>query len=200
MKKFIIFLLAVALIFPLMVLARIGVGVAIGKIEVKEPLKPGGVYNLTPLIVLNTGDEPADYEIKIAYHSEQPQLQPAQEWFSFSPSPFHLEPGQSQNVAVKLTLPVKTEPGDYFAYLEAHPIVKAGPGVTIGVAAATKLYFTIAPANIWQGIYYRVVSFLTMYAPWTWVVLAMMLAAVIITLFRKYFTFQVGVKKINKKP
>jgi len=99
-----------------------------------------------------------------------------------------------------MTLPIKTAPGDYFAYLQAHPINKtvASGSATIGVAAAVKLYFTVVPANIWQGIYYRVVSFWTMYSPWTWIVLAMMLAAVIITLLKKYFTFQIGVKK-NKQ-
>lgn len=200
MKKSIIFLLIVILIFPLIVLARIGVGVGIGKIEVDESLKPGGVYDITPLVVLNTGDEPSDYEIKVNYHAKQAELQPSQEWFSFIPSPFHLEPGQSQNVAMKLTLPVKTNPGDYFAYLEAHPIIKAGAGTTIGVAAATKLYFTVVPANILQAIAFRIFSFLKMYSPWSWVVLALIAGAVIIvvlrTLFKKFLKLQI---KISKK-
>ena len=178
-----------------MVFARIGVGVGTGKIEVDEPLKPGGIYDLPFLSVFNTGDESADYEIEVTYHSKQPQLRPFQEWFSFSPSLFHLEPNKAQSVAIKLALPVKTEPGDYFAYLEAHPVVKAGPGTTIGVAAATKIYFSVVPANIWQAIGYRISSFWTMYSPWTWVVLAIVLGAIIIALFRKHFALQIRVKK-----
>lgn len=198
MQKFIVFLLIIVLLFPLVVFARIGVGVGAGKIRVDEPLKPGGIYNLPSLPVFNTGDESSDYTVRVTYHADQTQLRPSQEWFNFIPSSFHLEPGKSQSVAIKLALPVKTEPGDYFCYLEAQPVVKAGPGATIGIAAATKLYFTIVPANIWQAISYRISYFFRLYAPWSWVVLAMVVGAVIIALFRKFFAFQVGIKRKEK--
>jgi len=165
MLKITLFIIIISLIFPALILAGVGVGVNLGKIEIDEPLKPGGIYNLPSIGVINTGDEPGDYELAVTYHQDQPELRPAQEWFSFSPSSFPLEPGQSQSVAIKLSLPMKISPGDYFAYLEAHPIIKAGPGTTIGVAAATKIYFTIVPANIWQAITYRISSFFTVYAP-----------------------------------
>jgi len=198
MKKIIlssiIGLVVIFLITPA-VFARIGVGVNLGKIEIDEPLKPGGIYNFPSIGVINTGDEPGEYELDVTYHQDQPQLRPSKEWFSFNPSPFHLEPGQSQSVAVKLTLPVKTKPGDYFAYLEAHPIIKAGPGTTIGVAAATKTYFKVVPANIWQAITHRISSFFTMYAPWTYVVLAVVVVAIIIAIFRKFFAFQIGIRR-----
>ena len=195
MQKIITFFLISCLFLPLMVLAGVGVGVNLGKIEIDEPLKPGGIYNLPNIGVINTGDEPGEYELDITYHQDQPQMRPLKEWFSFSPSSFHLEPGQSQSVAIKLSLPVRVKPGDYFAYLEAHPIIKAGPGTTIGVAAATKTYFTIAPANIWQAIYYKISSFLAIYAPWTYVILAMVMGAVIITIFRKFFALRIGIRR-----
>ncbi len=66
--------------------AGVGVGVNLGKIEIDEPLKPGGIYNFPSLGVLNTGDEPGDYEVEVTYHQDQTQLRPAQEWFSFDPS------------------------------------------------------------------------------------------------------------------
>jgi len=195
MKKITILLLTITLIFPLMVFSGVGVGVNLGKIQIDEPLKPGGIYNFPSIGVINTGDEPGEYELAVTYHQDQPQLRPAQEWFSFSPAQFHLEPGASQSVAVKLSLPVKTKPGDYFAYLEAHPIIKAGPGTTIGVAAATKTYFSVIPANIWQAIYYKAQSFFVMYAPWTYVVLAVVIAAIIIVIFRKFFAFQIKIRR-----
>lgn len=195
MQKFILFFLITFLIFPLVVFARVGVGVNLGKIEINEPLKPGGIYNFPSIGVINTGDEPGEYELDITYHQDQPQLRPAKEWFSFSPSTFHLEPGQSQSVAIKLILPVKTKPGDYFAYLEAHPIIKAGPGTTIGVAAATKTYFSVVPANLWQAIYYKISFFLVIYSPWTYIVLAVIVAAIIITIFRKFFALQIGIRR-----
>ena len=198
MKKIILLstiVLVTTLLITPQVLARIGVGVNLGKIEIDEPLKPGGIYNFPSIGVINTGDEPGEYELDVTYHQDQPQLRPAKEWFSFSPSQFHLEPGQSQSVAVKLSLPVKTKPGDYFAYLEAHPIIKAGPGTTIGVAAATKTYFTVIPANLWQAIYYKTASLMTMYAPWTYVVLAVIIVAILIVILRKFFAFQIGIRK-----
>ena len=192
-KIFFITILLSLIAFP--VLAGVGVGVNLGKIEIDEPLKPGGIYNFPSIGVINTGDTASEYELAITYHQDQPQIRPAQEWFSFNPSSFRLEPGQSQSVAVKLSLPVKTKPGDYFAYLEAHPIIKAGPGTTIGVAAATKTYFSVIPANIWQAIYYKTTSFFTIYAPWTYVVLAVVIAAIIIAIFRKFFAFQIGIRR-----
>ena len=194
MKK-IILLVLISFFLTSIALAGIGVGVNLGKIEIDEPLKPGGIYNFPSIGVINTGDEPGDYELEITYHQDQPQLRPAQEWFSFNPSSFHLEPGQSQSVAIKLNLPVKTKPGDYFAYLEAHPVIKAGPGTTIGVAAATKTYFSIVPANIWQAIIWRISSFFTMYAPWTYVALAIVIGAIIIVIFRKFFAFKIAIRK-----
>jgi len=196
MKKIIIFLLAAVLLFPLATLARIGVGVGIGKIELTNPLKPGGVYDLTSLVVLNTGDEPADYEVTVAYQSGQPQLKPAQEWFSFSPASFHLEQGQVQNVAVKLTLPINAAPGDYFAYLQGQPARKTSiaGGATIGVAAATKLYFAVVPANVWQGIYYRVAFLYSRYQPWDTVILAIIFIAILFRFIGKRFKFQIARK------
>lgn len=196
MKKIIVFILAVVLFFPLVGFARIGVGVGIGKIEIDKPLKPGGVYDLTPLIILNTGDEPSDYEITIAFQSGQPELRPVSEWFSFDPSPFYLKPGQVQNVGVKLTLPVKTKPGDYFAYLQGQPKVKINTagGASIGVAAATKLYFKVIPANIWQGMYYRFIFLYSRYSPWDTIILAMLGAAGVILIFKRYYNIQIGVK------
>lgn len=200
-KIFLVLFLIAVFVGPMFVLARIGVGVGIGKIQVDEPLKAGVIYDLPALSVLNTGDEPGEYGASIEYHEGQEQnpemgLRPQKEWFSFEPQSFHLEPGQIQNVRIILTLPTKVQPGNYFAYLEGHPVKKSETGQTsIGVAAAAKLYFTVAPANIFQGIYYRVVSFWAMYSPWTWVVLGIILTVIVIVFFRKRFAFQVGIKK-----
>ena len=87
MKKIIlssiIILLATIMITP-QVFARIGVGVNLGKIEIDEPIKPGGIYNFPNIGVINTGDEAGDYEVAVTYHQDQPELRPSQEWFSFN--------------------------------------------------------------------------------------------------------------------
>lgn len=185
----------VALFIATGVLAGVGVGVNLGKIKIDNALIPGGVYNLPSIGVINTGDEASDYELAVTFLQDQPELKPVPEWFSFTPSQFRLEPGESQPVAVQLTLPVKTSPGDYFAFLEAHPVVIAGPGTTIGVAAATKVNFTVAPANLWQAMIHRVSSFFVLYAPWTYVVLVVVIGAILIAIFKKFFAFQIGISK-----
>ena len=176
--------------------AGIGVGVNLGKIEIDEPLKPGGIYNLPIIGVVNTGDEEGDYELEITYHQDQPELRPSQDWFSFSPAKFHLEPGESKSVEIKLALPFTMRPGDYFSYIEAHPVAKQGPsGTTIGIAAATKTYFTVAPTNVVSAVVWRVYSLFTVYAPWSYVILVVVIGAVIIVVFRRFFNFQIGVRR-----
>lgn len=185
----------VVFFIPFGAFGSVGVGVNLGKINIEEPLKPGGIYSFPVIGVINTGDETGDYELAVTYHQDQPELRPKEEWFNFSPSSFQLEPGESQNIVIKLSLPMKMKPGDYFAYLEAHPVITAGPGTTIGVAAATKTYFTVIPANLWQAFTHRVSSFFVLNAPWTYVVLSIVVGATLIALFRRFFSFQFGISR-----
>ena len=202
MKKAVILFLgfllfSVFLTGPLLVLAKIGVGVGIGKIQVDQPLKSGLIYTLPNFVLVNTGDEPSEYGVQIVYHENQKEMRPAKEWFKFEPSQFFLEPGQSQLVQIKLTLPIMgAEPGDYFAFLQGRPLQKTETGMTsIGVAAATKLYFTVAPANIFVGIYYRIASLAPLYSPWSYVVSAIVIAALLIAILRRFISFNIGIRK-----
>lgn len=184
------------LVLPLAVFARIGVGIGIGKMEVEKKLKPGMVFQLPSLPVLNTGDELSEYEATVEYHEGVPELWPAREWISFNPQKFYLEPGKVQQVEVILNIPVKAQPGDYFCYLEGHPMKKSSGqgGASIGVAAAAKLYFTVAPANIFQGIYYRFISLYTRYHPYDTIVLAVIVLTGLVVIFRKKFKIQIARK------
>jgi hypothetical protein len=180
-------------VFPSLSLARLGVGVGTGKIQVEDKLRPGMIYELPSLTVFNTGDKESDYGVAVTYHENQPELRAEEEWFDFSPKEFYLKPGEAQVVKIKLNLPVKTEPGDYFAYLEGHPVKKADSSqATIGVAAAAKLYFTVEPANFFQGLYYRLASFWRLNQPWSNRV-AIALAVIIVYLgLKKYLGFQIN--------
>ena len=180
------------------VFAKIGVGVGLGKIQIDEPLSPGGIYKLPSLPVLNTGDEAGDYEVAVTYQHEQEQLRPEEAWFSFSPETFYLEAGGSQKVDISLSLPVRAKPGDYFAYLEAHPTAKK-EGVTIGVAAATKLYFTVEPSGILGAAIARVTSWFENNAPYSYWVLAGLLMLMVILVFRRFFSLRVAVKRKKTK-
>ncbi len=197
----ILILSALALVLPVMVFARIGVGVGAGKIHISEPLKAGGIYDLPAIPVLNTGDEPAEYLFSVQYHEGQEQrtdmgLKPAETWFNFSPASFPLEPGKVQTVKVTLTLPAKIKPGNYFVYLEARPVKKAATAgeALIGIAAATQLWFTVAPSNFFQGIYYRFISLYSRYHPWDTIVLAVIFVAALLWFVSKKFKFQIARK------
>lgn len=200
MKKLLFSVFLLFLFFaPLISSARIGVGVATGKITVEEGLKPGATYVLPNFSVVNTGDENTNYSASIEYKQGIQEMSPPKEWFSMDPNEFNLDPGKVQNVEVRLSIPIKTKPGNYFAFIEAHPVKDAEtPGASINVAAASKLYFTVEPANIFQGIYYKVVYFFVNNAPWSYIVLAVLVLAVLVTLFKKKFKFKLNVQ-VDKK-
>ena len=174
--------------------AQIGVGVNLGKISVDQPLMPGGIYRLPSVSVINSGQVASDYEMEVSYHHEQPQLRPPAEWVEFEPKTVTLEPGQSQPVAITLNIPVNAKPGDYFAYLEVHPVAKKG-GVAIGIAAATKLYFSIKPANIFAAVAHQVSTFFETNAPFSWVGLGILILVIVIFLFRRFVRISFRVEK-----
>ncbi|MFH1173290.1 MAG: hypothetical protein V1692_02055 [bacterium] len=171
--------------------ASIGVGVGTGKIKIDEPLKAGGIYELPDLPVLNTGSEAGDYEVTVEYHTGVSELRPAKAWFDFQPQEFFLDVSGVQPVGVTLTLPVKTPPGEYFCYLEAHPFKKvegADGNTRIKVAAATKLYFTVEPANIFRGMYYRAGAIFNKYRAGSYIAISVITFAILLILFKKYFS------------
>ena len=178
--------------------AKIGVGVGLGKIQVDEPLLPGGIYQLPSIPVLNTGDEEIVYEMDVTFQHEQPELRPEKDWIKFKPQTFTLPAGGSQTVAVELGLPLKITPGNYFAYLEAHPVAAGQVGVTIGVAAATKTYFTVKPANLWQAVIHKIVSFSTATSPTSYIIISVLAVVALIIILHKHFTVKLAIGR--KKP
>lgn len=192
-----IFLLTLFLfLFAGVTFAKIGVGVGTGKIRVTDKLKPGTIYQLPSLSVVNTGDQPSDYDVGISYHEKQKQLEPPEGWFIFTPKRFHLNPGKVQVVNIKLNLPIRIEPGDYFAYVEGRPAQKSTNGITsIGIAAAAKLYFTVVPGSFVEGIYFKLVSLWQVYAPWPQYILIGLGAIIVILLVKKFFHVEVNLKK-----
>jgi len=193
MKKIIFFIL-IGLLIASPALGKIGVGGGLGKIQIDEPLKSGGIYSLPNLPVLNTGDELTEYEMEVTFFENQPELKPEASWFSFSPSTFLLEAGQSQIVEVRLTLPTNATSGDYFAYLEAHPIQSA-EGVTIGIAAATKTYFTVQAGTVLGAFTERIKSFFTTNSPSSFIVLGVIVLIILIITFRKYFALRFKIER-----
>jgi len=171
--------------------AQAGVGIMPGIIRVDEALLPGH-YNLPSVQVVNTGQVASEYEVELARMAEQKELQAPPEFISFSPKSFHLEPGANQVVSLSLDIPIKAKPGDYLAYIEAHPVAH-GNGMTIGIAAATKLFFTIKPANIVVGVFAVISSFFSIRAPISYIVLGVVLLGIVVFFLRRRISFEVRV-------
>jgi hypothetical protein len=124
---------------------NVGVGIGTGKIEYNDIIKAGQTVKLPAITVINTGDVTTDYVFQISYHEGQTGRKPEAEWFEFTPNKFTLEAGKSQVVAIDLNIPTSALNGEYFVYLEAAVDNKASTNgqSTVGVAAASKLYFEV---------------------------------------------------------
>lgn len=182
-------------ILPATAIASVGVGVGTGRINVAEKLKSGGIYTLPPVTVFNTGTEAATYTMDVTLNEKQSQLKPNPAWLSFSPRQFTLSPGRSQLVTPTLHPPLRTPPGNYFAYLEAHPAetVKQGTA-TVGVAAATKLSFSVVPSNIFLDILFRLIALYRHYEPWSQIGSVLLAAGTIILILNKFINLRAALK------
>lgn len=172
--------------------ADIGVRISPGKIHVDETLSPGGIYQLPPLSVSNNGDETATYQVKVAYHQARSEHRPKAEWLKLKPEEFTLQPEEGQEVQVELNLPLRLRPGEYFVFLEAGPQKRAVQEQTnVGIAAATKLNFTVEPANIWWGIYYKILALWEKYMPWSQIGLGIIVAGLVLFLFKRRYRIRI---------
>jgi len=175
--------------------AGVGVGIMPGIMRVNEPLSPGQAYKLSPLQVVNTGTVTGEYEVVVArmMEGQQDELQPEADYFSFSPSSFYLEPGESQLVTLRLNLPIKAPAGDYLARVAAQPMPTGG-GTSVGAAAAAKIYFTVKPANIGVGMLNVVASFFWLNAPISYIIPGAIALWLIIHLLRRRFKLEISRK------
>jgi len=158
-------------------------------------------YDFPNFVVINTGDITSKYTVDISYNQDQRELLPPKEWFTFAPEIFELKPGESQSVTVKLKIPIDDViPGNYFAYLEGKPIAESDSGETsVGIAAAAKLSFTIAPSNIIEGIYYTVKDIFIQYQPYSTVLVSAIALFTLRAIFVKFFSFDFNIKSKKKE-
>jgi hypothetical protein len=176
--------------------AQLGVGITPGIIQVDEPLLPGGRYNLPSLQVRNTGNVSSDYGVELASMAEQEDIQPPADFIILSPTSFHLEPGASRIVSLSLYIPLKAKPGDYLAYVEAHPVATSGGGgMQIGVAAATKVYFTVKPANVFVGVANSIANFFARNAPVSYVIPGVIVLGLLVFLLRRRIRIDIRIAR-----
>lgn len=190
-------LMAVLFSFSTFAQKQVGVGVGLGLIRLHEPLTPGGVYKLPSIPVINTGEVESEYEVVAA--NTRPGL------FTFSPARFTLAPGETQNAAVHLNLPFDAPAGDYLVYLEAHPLQSEQSGqVAIGVAAATKLFYSVGQSpSVLGALKQRVLTLWRLYLPWSLIFVLLLDFLLIFFLLRSLISLKITLrlpKKPRKKP
>lgn len=139
-------LLAGALIGASPAGASTGVSIDVGRIDVTDPLAPGGEYRLPTFGVRNPGTEATTYRIVVSYIDGQAAGRPAEAWFSFDPVELTLGPGESRPVQAVITLPPDSEAGAYAALIGPQ-IVSPGSGAQVGAAAAARLTFRVGPCD-----------------------------------------------------
>ena len=199
MKFPILVLAGLAILTGLIANARIsyaerGVGVNLGQIKIEDRLSPGGGYSLPALGVINTGDKYGDYEVVITYLEGQKESRPPEAWFNFNPNRFSLAAGDGQTVEIRLELPTGADPGDYFAFVEAHPLAE-NSGPSIGLAAATKLSFSVKPSNWFEVQAIRFNRYIDDSQPWSYVIPFAILVVLLLLLARRFFRVGLRVER-----
>ena len=190
-----IFLVVALALLPGAAWAQAGVGVNVGSIQVDQDLAPGGIYNLPAIGVINTGRESSDYSVRITYLAGRPEMRPSEDWFSFNPPVFRLQPGEDGTVGIRVHVPVAARAGDYFALLEAYPVPPDGPGGLISVAAATKLSFTVRPSNAFTGALVWSYHRMNDTSPYSYIVLGLLALVTLGLLSRRFLRFQLNVTR-----
>lgn len=201
-KTYFAFCITIILVVTLLgsspAIGKIGVGINIGKIEVNEPLFSGGTYDIAKMTVINTGDETSDYTLDISYLEGQKQLKPEKKWFIFSPVIFSLKPGQAKQVEIKMALPIQTRAGDYFAFVEGRPIPQK-KGLSVGVAAAAKLTFSVKSSSLFWSVYNWALSVLAGYSPYSYILIGLALLIMAWLIFRRFFSFSLRLERRDKE-
>ncbi len=153
-----------------------GVALDIGKIEIAQTLTPGGVYSLPPLGVRNPGTEEARYIMDVTFVEGDGGRVIPTAWVTFEPAAFSLAPGATQPVAVEIRIPSNARPDHYNGLIAAH-IAREGEGTAVGGAAAARVTFDVRSENLLREWRLAATDFVSDFAPWTYVLPSLLLAA-----------------------
>jgi hypothetical protein len=144
------------LAFPAAAAASIGVGIQVGPVRLAGIAHAGQTYDLPPVYVVNTGTEPETVRLEVQRLSKGTGRDVPKSWFKPGQTDVHLDPKQSATIPVQLVVPAGATPGPYFSDVVAHGSASIEAGqATLGVAAATKLQFTVGkavPAGFWSRL------------------------------------------------
>jgi hypothetical protein len=156
--------LAVLCGLPLAARASVGVGVQAGPVRLAVAAHAGGSYSLPPVYVVNTGTEPELVSVRVERLSAGAGRAVPPSWVRAAGPGVRLGPQQGARLPLELVLPGGARPGRYLSdvVVSGSAAISAGRA-NLGVAAATKLEFRVAPgpaAGSWPAVPGSVVAVL----------------------------------------
>jgi hypothetical protein len=159
--------------------ASVGVGVQAGPVLLTSAAHPGGSYALPAVYVVNTGTQPEVISIRIDRLSHGSGRAVPPSWVHAGPS-VRLTAHQAARISLQLVVPADARTGAYLS-----DVVAAGSGAisagnaNLGVAAATKLEFRVAPGPAGAGLWPAVPGWLA------WALGGLLLAALAVAALRR---------------
>jgi hypothetical protein len=157
-------------------LAAVGVGTTTPQIVIDQDVRPGGIYRLPAIPVINTGTVRSEYKIFADRASQQSVHFADPAWITVLPETIVLEAGARGLVTPTMRVPLKARPGDYQALLVAQPIMPGADAATPNIQVGTKVLFRIARSNLLMAVYWRIRSLFELWSPWPYLVLAALIA------------------------
>ena len=138
-------------ILPVASEASVGVGVQAGPVRLGTVAQRGGSYALPPVYVVNTGTQAEFISVRIDRLSHGTARAVPPSWIHAGPG-VQLAPHQAARIPLELNVPDGARPGAYLSDVVAAGSVTISVGrANLGVAAATKLEFSVGPGSA-QGL------------------------------------------------
>jgi hypothetical protein len=141
--------LALLAVAPQVSRAGIGVGVQVGPVRLKTVAHPGGSYQLTPVYVVNTGTQTESVRVRVERLSHGSGRPVPPSWVQVTGPAVQLSPSKAAQIPLKLDVPGGARPGVYLSdIVVAGSAVASAGDANLGVAAATKLEFSVGPGPV----------------------------------------------------
>ena len=128
--------------------ADIAVGLGTDPIVLGQPANPGQTYSMSPVYVVNSGSDPARYQLSVQRLSPGDEITVPAEWLTLGDNSFVLSPNESKYVTVTLKVPANAALGSYLTNIlaTAGPPGPAAGGGIVGSGAADRVLFDVAAA------------------------------------------------------
>jgi len=128
--------------------ASVGVGIQAGPVSLGSGAHPGGRYALPAVYVVNTGTQTESLSVRVERLSAG-QGRPVPAGWVHAGGPVRLSHSQSARIPLELVVPATARAGRYLSDVVVHGSAAVTDGsANLGVAAATKLQFTVVPGVV----------------------------------------------------